>query len=234
MKGKILDFSVAQGGGLILSSDGTRYLFNADQWHGQSLPKAGQDVDFNIDDTHKAIDIYPDVYAMPAQSQTVAKLDEIGNKVGDSFNKFATDINNSLVKINSKETPATFVDYAVQTITKNYANFNGRARRKEYWGTMLVYMIVAVILSMLMNITFWISEYLSYFFVLVASIFYLATIVPIIALTVRRLHDVDKSGWWYFISLVPLIGGIWLLILLCTEGTRGENQFGADPKMLEQ
>ncbi len=234
MKGKILDFSVAQGGGLILSSDGTRYLFNADQWRGQSLPKAGQDVDFNIDDTHKAIDIYPDVYAMPAQSQTVAKLDEIGNKVGDSFNKFATDINNSLVKINSKEMPATFVDYAVQTITKNYANFNGRARRKEYWGTMLVYMIVAVILSMLMNITFWISEYLSYFFVLVASIFYLATIVPIIALTVRRLHDVDKSGWWYFISLVPLIGGIWLLILLCTEGTRGENQFGIDPKMLEQ
>ncbi|WP_211271277.1 DUF805 domain-containing protein [Moraxella pluranimalium] len=233
MKGKILDFSVAQGGGLILSSDGTRYLFNADQWHGQSLPKAGQDVDFNIDDTHKAIDIYPDVYAMPAQSQTVAKLDEIGNKVGDSFNKFATDINNSLVKINSKETPATFVDYAVQTVTKNYANFNGRVRRKEYWGTMLVYMIVAVILSMLMNITFWISEYLSYFFVLVASIFYLAMIVPIIALTVRRLHDVDKSGWWYFISLVPLIGGIWLLILLCTEGTRGENQFGADPKMLE-
>lgn len=234
MKGKILDFSVAQGGGLILSSDGTRYLFNADQWRGQSLPKAGQDVDFNIDDTHKAIDIYPDVYAMPAQSQTAAKLDEIGNKVGDSFNKFATDINNSLVKINSKEMPATFVDYAVQTITKNYANFNGRARRKEYWGTMLVYMIVAVILSMLMNITFWISEYLSYFFVLVASIFYLATIVPIIALTVRRLHDVDKSGWWYFISLVPLIGGIWLLILLCTEGTRGENQFGADPKMLER
>ncbi|OOS21318.1 hypothetical protein B0680_09965 [Moraxella pluranimalium] len=125
------------------------------------------------------------------------------------------------------------MDYAVQTVTKNYANFNGRVRRKEYWGTMLVYMIVAVILSMLMNITFWISEYLSYFFVLVASIFYLAMIVPIIALTVRRLHDVDKSGWWYFISLVPLIGGIWLLILLCTEGTRGENQFGADPKMLE-
>lgn len=234
MKGKILDFSVAQGGGLILSSDGMRYLFNAEQWHGQSLPKVGQDVDFNIDDAHKAIDIYPDVYAVPAHSQTAVKLDEIGSKVNDSFNKFATDINNSLVKINSKETPATFVDYAVQAVTKNFANFNGRARRKEYWGTMLVYIIVAVILSMLMNITFWISEYLSYFFVLVASIFYLATIVPIIALTVRRLHDIDKSGWWYWISLVPLIGGIWLLILLCTEGTRGDNRFGADPKSLER
>ncbi len=234
MKGKILDFSVAQGGGLILGSDGTRYLFNADQWHGQSLPKVGQDVDFNIDDAHKAIDIYPDVYAVPAQSQTGVKLDEIGTKVNDSFNKFATDINNSLIKINSKETPATFVDYAVQAVTKNFANFNGRARRKEYWGTMLVYIIVAVILSMLMNITFWISEYLSYFFVLVASIFYLATIVPILALTVRRLHDIDKSGWWYLISLVPIIGGIWLLILLCTEGTRGDNRFGADPKAVER
>ncbi len=234
MKGKILDFSVAQGGGLILGSDGTRYLFNADQWHGQSLPKVGQDVDFNIDDAHKAIDIYPDVYAAPAQSQSAVKLDEIGSKVNDSFNKFATDINNSLVKINSKETPATFVDYAVQAVTKNFANFNGRARRKEYWGAMLIYIIVAVILSMLMNITFWISEYLSYFFVLVTSIFYLATIVPILALTVRRLHDIDKSGWWYLISLVPIIGGIWLLILLCTEGTRGENRFGADPKSLEQ
>lgn len=234
MKGKILDFSVAQGGGLILGSDGTRYLFNAEQWHGQSLPKVGQDVDFNIDDAHKAIDIYPDVYAVPAQSQSAVKLDEIGSKVNDSFNKFATDINNSLVKINSKETPSTFVDYAVQAVTKNFANFNGRARRKEYWGSMLIYIIVAVILSMLMNITFWISEYLSYFFVLVTSIFYLATIVPILALTVRRLHDIDKSGWWYLISLVPIIGGIWLFILLCTEGTRGDNQFGADPKAVER
>lgn len=58
----------------------------------------------------------------------------------------------------------------------------------------------------------------------------LAVIIPSIAVAVRRLHDIGKSGAWFFISLIPYIGTIWLLVLLCLEGEEGENQYGADPK----
>lgn len=234
MKGRILDFSVAQDGGLILSEDGVRYMFAANQWRGQSLPKVGQDVDFDVDDAQRAIEIYPDVFAVPQASNTAQTLDDIGNKVGQSFNKFTADINNSLMKVKQNDTPSTFIDFAVLAVTKNYANFEGRARRKEYWGSMLVYFILSIIVSMVVNLTFLISEYLTYFLMVVASLIYLALIIPMLSITVRRLHDIDKSGWFYLVSLIPLIGGIWLLILLCTEGTRGENRFGADPKAAER
>jgi uncharacterized membrane protein YhaH (DUF805 family) len=58
----------------------------------------------------------------------------------------------------------------------------------------------------------------------------LATFIPNLAVTVRRMHDQNKSGWWILIALVPFIGGIWLLILYFIEGTRGPNRFGPDPK----
>ena len=54
--------------------------------------------------------------------------------------------------------------------------------------------------------------------------------IPGLAVGVRRLHDVGKSGWFFFIALIPIIGSIWLLVLFCTDGDQGENQFGSDPK----
>ena len=58
----------------------------------------------------------------------------------------------------------------------------------------------------------------------------LATLIPTLGVVVRRLHDVGKSGWFYFIGLIPVVGGIWLLVLMCTEGDHGENDYGPDPK----
>jgi uncharacterized membrane protein YhaH (DUF805 family) len=66
--------------------------------------------------------------------------------------------------------------------------------------------------------------------VLLLGLYSLAIFIPNLAVIVRRLHDQDKSGWWFFISFVPLIGGIWLLILYLTDGTPGPNRFGPDPK----
>jgi len=62
------------------------------------------------------------------------------------------------------------------------------------------------------------------------SIYALAVLIPSIAVTVRRLHDTDRSGWWFFIQLIPVVGGIVLLVFACLEGARGPNRFGADPK----
>jgi uncharacterized membrane protein YhaH (DUF805 family) len=65
---------------------------------------------------------------------------------------------------------------------------------------------------------------------LLLALYSLAVFIPNLAVIVRRLHDQDKSGWWFFIGFVPIIGGIWLLILYLTDGTPGPNQYGPDPK----
>ena len=222
MKGKILDFSVTQGGGLILGSDGTRYLFNADQWHGQSLPKVGQDVDFNINDVKKAIEIYPDVFAVTQEFISTSQT----NYPSRSYDNYQNLDQNS------------FWDYTVAAYTKNFANFQGRARRREFWGVSLVVALITSPVSLtfiwIMNGGSNVDPLFGQFIILLYLLICLVNLIPSSALAVRRLHDIGKSGWWYWISLVPIIGGIWILILLCTEGTRGDNRFGADPKAVER
>src|SRR5262245_29525103 len=68
------------------------------------------------------------------------------------------------------------------------------------------------------------------FFQILYYVYGLAVLLPGLAVAVRRLHDTARSGWWILIALVPFIGGIWLLVLMCLEGTSGPNQYGADPK----
>ena len=120
------------------------------------------------------------------------------------------------------------IDWYKKVVFENYANFEGRARRSEYWWFALGQMILAVIAMVLDNvlgITFGKIQYGPIY-----AVFALATLIPGIAVAVRRLHDVGKSGWFYFIVLIPIIGAIWLLILFFTEGEKGTNQYGADPK----
>lgn len=113
-------------------------------------------------------------------------------------------------------------------VLKQYADFNGRARRKEYWMYVLfnfLTLIVAMILDSILGTNFSPLPYGA-----VYAIVALGTLIPSLAVGVRRLHDTNRSGAWIFIALVPIIGGIWLLVLLCTEGTAGENKYGPDPK----
>ena len=113
-------------------------------------------------------------------------------------------------------------------VLRKYSVFDGRARRKEYWFFYLFYFIIMVVLVFIdsmtgtLNITAGLG--------LLSGLFVLAMIVPGIAVGIRRLHDTDRSGWWLLIAFVPLIGGIWLLVLMVLDGTSGQNQFGPDPK----
>ncbi|HCL84324.1 MAG TPA: DUF805 domain-containing protein [Chitinophagaceae bacterium] len=99
-------------------------------------------------------------------------------------------------------------------VLKKYAVFEGRARRKEYWYFALFYFLFAMLV-------FLISVYIR--FLLLYTFFVLALIIPSIAVGIRRMHDVNKSGWFI---LIPLYN----LILYCTPGTQGPNQYGPDPK----
>jgi uncharacterized membrane protein YhaH (DUF805 family) len=113
-------------------------------------------------------------------------------------------------------------------VLKKYAVFSGRARRKEYWMFYLFNMIfafAAIILDMILGTA---SDRIGYGFFYM--IYMLAVFLPSLGLSVRRLHDVEKSGWFFLIGLIPLIGAIWLFVLTCTNGTVGINKYGPDPK----
>jgi uncharacterized membrane protein YhaH (DUF805 family) len=110
-------------------------------------------------------------------------------------------------------------------VLKNYVGFSGRARRKEYWMFTLVNVVVLVVLEILAAAT------KSSAFTILYVLYALAVLLPSIAVIMRRLHDTGRSGGWVFIVLVPFIGSIWLLVLTCLEGTRGDNQYGPDPKV---
>ena len=113
-------------------------------------------------------------------------------------------------------------------VLKKYAVFDGRARRKEYWFFYLFYFIFAIVLMTIDGMTGTSNEETG--IGVLSSIYILAMIIPGLAVAVRRLHDTDRSGWWIFISLIPLIGGIWFLVLMVLDGTAGQNQYGPDPK----
>lgn len=112
-------------------------------------------------------------------------------------------------------------------VLQKYALFQGRARRREFWYFHLFNALFIIGLSILDSILFGISitEYGLFY-----SIYILGVFIPSLAVAVRRLHDVEKSGWFLFIILLPIIGAIWYFILMVSEGTGGENKYGADPK----
>jgi uncharacterized membrane protein YhaH (DUF805 family) len=114
------------------------------------------------------------------------------------------------------------------TVIKKYAVFSGRARRKEYWMFFLFNLIFSIVAIVLDNLLGTAIKDLGYG--LISGLYFLAVLIPGLAVTVRRLHDVGKSGWWIFISLVPLIGSIWLLVLLATDSQPVENGYGSNPK----
>jgi uncharacterized membrane protein YhaH (DUF805 family) len=111
---------------------------------------------------------------------------------------------------------------------KNYAGFSGRARRREYWMFFLfniIFLVVAVLLDNLFGTAMENVGFGLFYF-----LYALAILIPSLAVCVRRLHDTGKSGWFILISLIPIIGGIWLLVLMFIDGNPGENQYGPNPK----
>jgi uncharacterized membrane protein YhaH (DUF805 family) len=112
-------------------------------------------------------------------------------------------------------------------VLKKYAVFSGRARRKEYWFFVLFNAIFAIAAMVLDNILGLAIEDVGYgpFYILYA----LATIVPGLAVSVRRLHDIGKSGWYILLAMIPCVGAIILLIFDLTPGDPGDNEYGPDP-----
>lgn len=106
---------------------------------------------------------------------------------------------------------------------KKYATLEGRARRKEFWMFALMYAVFYTVASVV--------DMIAGTYGIFGIIYMLASIIPCISVTVRRLHDIGKPGTWFFISFIPIVGQIWILVLVCKEGDHGINKYGLDPKL---
>ncbi|NRD78950.1 DUF805 domain-containing protein [Bacillus sp. BRMEA1] len=108
-------------------------------------------------------------------------------------------------------------------VLKNYVGFQGRARRKEYWMFVLFNFIISIVLSILQAILH-LHQFLT-------GLYSLAILLPSLAVTVRRLHDIGKTGWWILIGLIPIIGDIILIIFNCFDSEEQTNKYGPNPKV---
>lgn len=104
---------------------------------------------------------------------------------------------------------------------KKYATFSGRARRKEYWMFVLFNAIAYFVAGMLDGIIGGGA---------IAGLYGLAVLLPTLAVSVRRLHDTNRNGWWLFVTLIPVVGEIWLFVLMIMDSSLGSNQYGSNPK----
>ena len=202
MKGKILDFSIQTSSGIITGDDNKRYQFSGSEWKEQSIPQRGIDVDFDHTEDGKAIGIYLDLVSQTitpqpvqsaAQSQPVRQPSSSLGKTEEQYNPW---------------------DWYKKCF-KNYANFGGRARRKEFWFFQMIAFITVIVIAMIFPPT--------------AGIFLLIIALPSIAVSIRRLHDTGRSGWWYLLSLTG-IGYIPLIIWWATDSEPQTNAFGSSPK----
>jgi uncharacterized membrane protein YhaH (DUF805 family) len=112
---------------------------------------------------------------------------------------------------------------AIAISLRKYVDFSGRAPRAEYWWFVLFSVLLQVAIGVLERI-----PGIGFIFGIVAILASLALLLPSIAVGVRRLHDIDRSGWWALLSLIPVVGWIIVLIWVCTRGTGGPNRFGPE------
>jgi len=115
-------------------------------------------------------------------------------------------------------------------VLKKYAVFNGRARRKEFWMFTLFNFIISFLLG-------YIDKMFGTFDPMfgigtIRTIYSLAVLIPSIAVSVRRLHDIGKSGWMLLVAFIPIVGFIWLLVLFVSDSVPGDNEYGPNPKGL--
>ncbi len=118
------------------------------------------------------------------------------------------------------------MNWYLKVLKEHYLDFKGRARRQEYWMFILINTIISIVLAVLdqtIGLTYGGNGILG-------TVYGLIVLLPALGVTVRRLHDAGKSGWYYLLILLPIIGWIWLIVLFCKDSEHGANKWGNNPK----
>lgn len=110
-------------------------------------------------------------------------------------------------------------DWAILPV-KKYAEFTGRSRRSEYWWFVVLLLVAYVVAGILDSVMT---------FGLASTVVALGLLIPNIAVSMRRLHDTNRTGWWLLIGFIPVVGAIVLIIFFAQKGVVGDNQYGSDP-----
>lgn len=208
MRGEILHFDRKTGRGFIRGDDDRRYVFHAEDGTSGAPLQKGVRIEFRPDG--------PEAREIRGATQETADAPQFG--------RFAT--------AGTVPPPGLF-GYFIRAITRNYARFRGRARRKEYWGYMLfvyVAFAIAVGAGLLLDAALGNSvDEAPVATVTVAGLFWFAAILPSLAMMVRRQHDIGLSGWFILLILIPYIGGLILLVFAFIPSQKHANRWGPVP-----
>ena len=207
MKGTLLDFSIQYNEGIINGEDGQRYSFIGSEWKEQSAPMRGQQVDFMVNSLGQAVGIYLATFAAPFSQAPVfhAKNPQL-----------------------EQEEHYGFFDWAIKCL-RNYVNFSGRARRKEYWCFYAFQILLGFVAGLVLGVVVFVAHLDPIVIDRFSTLFNLFFFLPMLAAGVRRLHDVNRSGWWLLIAFT-IIGLIPLFIWLVSETKPESNQWGSPAK----
>lgn len=199
MLGKIIEYSSHLNSGIILGNDQKNYPFQKKHWCGVQALSIGSEVNFEIDTTGQVSDVYP--FNPPMSNHTIqSELEHVA--------------------IVQQEAKFGMIQWFIKSL-KNYSNFHGRARRKEFWYFYLcqiILLIPAIILDIMLE------TYIVFY-----GIIAFALIIPSIAVSIRRLHDINRSGWYYLMLMIPFANFI-VLFWFFTETQAQVNRWGPPAK----
>ena len=225
MRGEIIHYDESQGFGFISGSDGNRYTFRREDLRRETYLGKGTQVEFEASDGQAR-----NVFSIRAQAGSVPITGPTGPQPHASapqpYGRNPT---------YGAPTGTGLWDYFRNAYTLNYANFSGRARRKEYWGFMLFWYLFAIGLTIaamavdgvLGNMD---GDEFPYVTMVVLGIWFLGSLVPHLSITIRRQHDIGLSGWFYLLILIPYIGGIIIFVFTLIPTQMHENKWGPIPE----
>lgn len=245
VQGKVISFNGYDNSGSVIADNGIQYVFSGNSWIEKYVPKAGDNIDFSFDsDTGSISRIAYQPYTSTPPPKPPHLSNDVSNNNGQqltspSLQKASQDssilsthgfnnqnVNNQLHDgsgiMYAQEDNYNIVDWTKKVILNNYLNFNGRARRKEYWWSYLAFtgvMIGAMIIDDIIG-----SNGIFY------TLSLLGLLLPSFGVTVRRLHDTGRSGWNILWGIIPIIGAILLIIWLATDTSPQTNKWGAPSK----
>ncbi|MBN9219939.1 MAG: DUF805 domain-containing protein [Mesorhizobium sp.] len=231
MRGEVLHYDEDQGFGFITGADGNRYTFTAETMRRQTPMPKGTVVEFQAGGGRArdvfsvgaqaaipAVDTGP--VAAPAQA---AVIQPAGASQAQRFGRSA-----------EQAEPTDLWGYFWRGLTQNYFNFAGRARRKEYWGYCLFWVVCLLIVGGIgiftdIELGNFDSDISAAVTVGLCGTFLLATFLPGLGMTVRRLHDIGLSGWLYLVIFIPTFGSLIILVFALIPTQARENQWGPVP-----
>lgn len=205
MKGTLLDFSIQTNEGIITGQDNNRYKFAGAEWKENVSPNRGQQVDFDVNESGQAVGIYLEYPAQAPVKKPFSASTGMTAELKDEENY-------------------NLLDWSMKCMRK-YVDFSGRARRKEYWYFYLFQVLITLAIGII-SLMIGLGED---GFNAISGLVSLAFLLPNLSVFARRLHDVNRSGWWMLISLT-IIGIIPLFIWLVSETKPETNKWGQPAK----